>query len=307
MFTASAIKGYIAELVSTFHKIDLMDFLHEMASRHFPDQRLDFMEYFMALCGDDVRDQFIVPHEKLIEFGIATSDRSSNIYQRLIWLDLVEGKDFELLRTQHLRKQGGTSTKNTYHLTPLAFKLCLIRAKKSDKQTIDVHQYAMYFLFVEEVVKFYDQYQRDFVLALSKAKDDKIDLLNRKIDEMREMASAQDAKMGKLLGYAEDTKNQLTEMNAKFDSLFDFTSGFARAMLSTWNGSAVFKTQVDHLIKEKDLSYALNHLKVMFTVAFYRTNADIESDFVIYFCCTNADVCKRIPSGVTLRSPSYRS
>ncbi|KAJ8544383.1 hypothetical protein ON010_g11884 [Phytophthora cinnamomi] len=88
------------------------------------------------------------------------------------------------------------------------------------------------------------------------------------------MIQDQSSQIMQLLGYATDTKQQLAELHIKFDKLFDFTSSFARMMLSAWNGPAVFKTQLDHLIRGKVLSYALHHLKVI---------------------CTNfADVSKRI-------------
>jgi hypothetical protein len=65
-------------------------------------------------------------------------------------------------------------------------------------------------------------------------------------------------------------------------------------MLSTWLGGFVFRTQVDQLLQDRDLAYALNHLKVMFTVAFYRVGEE-QTELVVYFCCTNfIDVSKRI-------------
>ena len=71
----------------------------------------------------------MVHHKKLIEYRIATSNKSSNIQKKLDALRLVEDIDYQLLDIQQLRPQGGTSLKNIYMLTPEAFKKYLMRAQ----------------------------------------------------------------------------------------------------------------------------------------------------------------------------------
>ncbi len=127
-----------------------------------------------------------------------------------------------------------------------------------------------------------------------KEKDDKIDELH--------------AKMDKLLGFAEDTKDELQEvkselketnvkldeLHVKFDESFDFATELGRMALHMWVGPNVFKTQLDHLINGHTLHYALQHLKVMFIVCFHSSNEG-STQMILYFCCTNfADVGPRI-------------
>ena len=82
------------------------------------------MSYFLELTEHE--GVFIVHHKKLIEYGIVTSNKSSNVQDRLNALGLVEGEEYSELRdVPELRPQGGYSTKKVYMLTPEAFKNAL--------------------------------------------------------------------------------------------------------------------------------------------------------------------------------------
>lgn len=200
----------------------------------------------------------------------------------------------ELADIRQLRSQGGTSVCKNYHLTPKAFKMCLMRAKRCPGQAVDPVIYVRYYLLLENVFGLYREYQAAYQERLLSMKDDRIDELSSQVKRLESMALTQTNKMDELMIYARDTNDQLTDLHVKFDTLFDFTSTFARSMLSTWLGGFVFRTQVDQLIQDRDLAYALNHLKVMFTVAFYRVGEE-NTELVVYFCCTNfTDVSKRI-------------
>ena len=52
------------------------------------------LKYFLELTTHD--GGFVVHHEKLIEYGIVTSGRSSNMKQKLDALELVEDEDYSL-------------------------------------------------------------------------------------------------------------------------------------------------------------------------------------------------------------------
>ena len=52
------------------------------------------MEYFLELTTHE--GEFVVHHEKLVEYGIMTSNRSSNMKQKLDALELVENIDYSL-------------------------------------------------------------------------------------------------------------------------------------------------------------------------------------------------------------------
>jgi hypothetical protein len=100
-------------------------------------------------------------------------------------------------------------------------------------------------------------------------------------------------KMDALMIYAEDTNEKLT-------IIFDFTVEFAKMILPMWNGSSVFKTQMDNLTESRSIIMALSLLKVMFVVPFYGyyerpyntfkhddKDVDIRTTIKIYFCCCN--------------------
>ncbi|KAG3070171.1 hypothetical protein C6341_g18347 [Phytophthora cactorum] len=184
MIAPTTIKAYIAELVSAFRKIELMDFLHELHTRIDSEQDLSFMEYFMELCSEENEDQFIVHHEKLIEFGVATSSQSNHVKRRISDLGMTEGEDYrqiEVFPSTGGNPSKGGRPKKDYFLTPRAFKLCLMRAKKEKDQAIDVQRYAEYFLFIEKVIYYYSQYESSYKEALLRNKDGVIDSLRDEI------------------------------------------------------------------------------------------------------------------------------
>ena len=54
------------------------------------------MEYFLELTENE--GEFIVHHEKLIEYGVMSSKRSSAVKEKLDALELVEDIDYSELR-----------------------------------------------------------------------------------------------------------------------------------------------------------------------------------------------------------------
>jgi hypothetical protein len=108
------------------------------------------LQYFLELTTREA--EFVVHHEKLIEYGIVTSNRSSTIKEKLTALELVEDIDYsELQDILQLRPQGGTSIKKIYMLTPEAFKNCLLRARKYPKQKVEPVIYCDYYLLLEYI------------------------------------------------------------------------------------------------------------------------------------------------------------
>ncbi len=165
-------------------------------------------------------------------------------------------------------------------------------------RTYAMHLMACFRIYQEELNKAKDR-------ALDQ-KDDKIYELIEKVDNLTQMNTDQSSQIAKLLGFAENTKDQLDEvrselhfanekideLHTKFDESFDFAAELGRMSLHMWIGSNVFKTQLDHLIQGRTLSYALKHLKVMYIICFHEVGS---SRMVLYFCCTNfANVHDRI-------------
>ena len=93
------------------------------------------MEYFLDIT--EHRGEFYIPHSKLIEFGIMTSERSNDALVKFERLQMVEGQDYRLRDVSQPVEQGGFVTHKHYHLTPEAFKKCLMRAQRRANQPID--------------------------------------------------------------------------------------------------------------------------------------------------------------------------
>jgi len=198
VFIATAtITNLINEMIATSAKPTILEFATEVHKRFYPEQDIAFMNYFFELASQENEGKFVVPHQKLIEYGVATSTRSGDIKTRLESLGLEEGPDYTLRHVSQRNKSGpkrsnekqtapggaedllqdvlqqkksgsGGSNKKVYMLTPEAFKMCLMRAQRRSDQSIDVTKYAEYYLFLEKVVKYYDTYQitmRDLILG----------------------------------------------------------------------------------------------------------------------------------------------
>ncbi len=169
---------------------------------------ISFMDYFLYLC--EHKDEFVVEHEKLKEYGVITTSNDSNKIKRALeQFNLLENEDFTLLDNvvEQSELSRGVKYCKQYTLTPKAFKLCLIRAKNSRK-------YANYYLLLEEVINSYYEYQKlcDKNLILSVTKENKS--LHDKVDN-------QSKQINELLKYARDTGETLHETKEQSEELKD--------------------------------------------------------------------------------------
>jgi hypothetical protein len=278
----STIIDFINELIAAASNPSIRDFIVELHSRFYQHIDISFMDEFLELSSQENENQFVVHHEMLIKYGVATSNRSSNIKDRLESLGLVEAEDYRLLDVQQPVKQGGFSKKKVYYLTPEAFFSALQRAQRRPNQPVDPVIYAQYFQFLQKVVRYYSEFQakaeahRNAMLT----KENK-SLFNQNktlIDEIAELK----AMSREIITINKDIKSELKTVNEKFDMLFDFVVEFAKMVLPAWIGSSVMKTQFRVLLKDRSITYAMKHLKLMFIVGFYS-----EQTLIVYFCCRN--------------------
>ncbi len=128
--TMQQAKVHASKLANDLTKITLTDFFQSIHQQYYSDQDISFMEYFLELAEHE--DEFMVPHSKLVEYGIMTSTRSSSVLDKLTALGLENEVDYQL---QDVLQQSETSRgiKKSIHyiLTPEAFKKCLMRAQTS--------------------------------------------------------------------------------------------------------------------------------------------------------------------------------
>lgn len=101
------------------------------------------MKYFLELTQHE--GEFVVHHSKLREYGIMTTKDTSRVKDKLESLCLVEGQDY-LLEDVLEQVPSGTKHSKHYHLTPEAFKKCLMRAQRRPNQPVDPVIYWLLFI-----------------------------------------------------------------------------------------------------------------------------------------------------------------
>ncbi len=212
-------KEYALGLANTLTKVALTEFFMNIHDQFYPGTDITFMTYFLELTAHE--DEFYVHHSKLRECGIMTSTESSTVKRKLELLDLVEGEDFTLDDIVERGKSGSQIHKH-YHLTPKAFKKCLMRARKYANQPVDPVIYCNYYLLLEDVFKLYTDYERAYSERLLAMKDDKINVLLKKVDDQStkiDIQSAeikeQSAQIAELLMNSQKTLNKLEDVHGE--------------------------------------------------------------------------------------------
>jgi len=187
-------------LSDKLRNVKLNEYFTLIHSKFYKNVDISFMDYFLELCEHE--NEFIVDHIKLQEYGIINTIKSSTIKQTLENTALlIENEDYRVhnvMQPLKGKRGGATSGFKEYKLTPYAFKLCLIRSKNSK-------EYAKYYLLLEQVFKNYQEYQIMYQKVLLSGKDDKIDKMQKDIDD--------------LLGYARETKEKLYDTKEELDEM----------------------------------------------------------------------------------------
>jgi hypothetical protein len=130
------------------------------------------MKYFLELTENE--GEFVVHHEKLIEYGIMTSKQSSHVKVKLDALNLVEDIDY-LLTDICEQVQSGTKHTKVYKLTPEAFKTCLLRSRRYPNQKVDPQIYAKYYLLLEKTYKLYTDYEKKLLVVQLQQKEQQLE------------------------------------------------------------------------------------------------------------------------------------
>ena len=181
---------YISTLIETGAKLSLEDFFKSVHRKFYSNYDISFMKYFLELTTHE--GEFVVHHEKLVEYGIMTTKNSARVKDKLNALDLVEDVDYSLLDDIIQQWEGSRGTKYTkvYMLTPEAFKTCLIRARKYPNQKIDPKVYSRYYLLLEKIYKLYTDYENKLLVKqLERQLEQKDQLIIQKeaqIEEQRQ-------------------------------------------------------------------------------------------------------------------------
>jgi parvulin-like peptidyl-prolyl isomerase len=195
---------FIKSLVDSKTKITMKDFFKTIHSKFYPKQDISFMEYFLELTEHE--GEFYVHHEKLVEYGIMSYKRSSDVKERLEALELVEDEEYQLRDIPQLRPQGGYSSKKIYMLTPESFKKCLMRSRKYPNQTVDPVIYCDYYLLLEKTYKLYTDYEKQ--LLNNQLEENQLQLEQNQ-QQLEENQKQLDEAKSKLRSETSKLKNQL--------------------------------------------------------------------------------------------------
>ena len=164
------------------------------------------MQYFLELTTRE--GEFVVHHEKLIEYGVMTSIKSNHVKVKLDALELVENEDYSLLLDVQQQWEGARGIKHTkvYKLTPEAFKKCLMRAQRRPKQKVDPVIYCDYYLLLEKTYKLYTDYEKQLLNKQLEQKD-------QIIDQNKEQLEQKDVQLEHQAHQLEQKSQQLEDKN----------------------------------------------------------------------------------------------
>ena len=185
------IMAYNKQLADTLTNVTLSDYTTELHTRFYSNIDISFMKYFMDLIKCD--NQFVVEHEKLIEFGVIITTRSNDIKRQMDQYEFEEGKDY-------LMHNVGRSNKKIYILTPGTFKLALIRSKNT-------RIYATYYMFIEKLQSYYAYYERDYVKKLASMEKGSLK-----------------TELSNVISSNKELKNQVTSLKDNVNSLMSMTN-----------------------------------------------------------------------------------
>lgn len=197
----NTIPEYSLELAYNMIKYNIEEYFTDIQSQYYNNLNIEFMDYFLSLIPR--KNEFCIGQDKLKEYNIINTSKSKHIFRALEKFDLKENVDYIILTPERIGPKH--ISLKIFKLTPYAFKLCLIRDKKSV-------EYANYYLMLEEIFYYYKLYQTEYQNQLLAVKDKKIDTLNNKVDCILKENKEQYERIEELLNYGKMTTNTLQEV-----------------------------------------------------------------------------------------------
>ena len=144
------ITEYNKNLANSNRDIILMDYIKDVHNKYFQFIDIDFMNDFMNIVS---HNNIWVNSDMMYKYGIMNDvgKKSTRIKQFLTDLGFKEGIHFrgEIL---HTSSKGGNTHQIIYEINPIVFKIALMRSQKTFK-------FAIYFIYLELCVYYYNQFQ----------------------------------------------------------------------------------------------------------------------------------------------------
>ena len=142
-------ENYIRTLLVQNPKINIVDFAkqYNLLTKNID---VSFIDQFLSMVESD---DFCIHHDMLYMYGVSSLTGGSGDVRKFInQNEFIEDEDYRLRKVSDPVPQGGYVTRNEYYFHPRAFKMCLIRSLKTRK-------YAEYYLFLEEVIYWFNKFQ----------------------------------------------------------------------------------------------------------------------------------------------------
>ena len=227
MYDNQVIYNFNKSLIDTKKELNIIEY-GKLVNQLTNNIDLSFLSNFIELVNNN---DFCIDAQKIFEFKIFDNlnrkDKKGNIvgfdsgcFYSNILKKYQENIDFKALEiSSALKNQRGIRKLKKYFLTPKCFKKILMRNQKTDK-------YADYYLFLEELVKYYSDYQilkfkienekKDNILFF---KDDKIDCLFKKIDNQTLKMDKQSEQISKQTEQNNKQTEQINKQTEKINKL----------------------------------------------------------------------------------------
>jgi hypothetical protein len=175
------------------------------------------MEYFLELTEHE--GEFYVHHEKLIEYGVMSSKRSSDVKVKLDALELVEDEEYSLLRDISQQWEGSRGIKhiNIYKLTPEAFKTCLLRARRYPNQTVDPTIYSKFYLLLEKTYKLYTDYEKQLLNNQLEHNQQQLEQKDQVIEQNQQQLEQNQQQLEEERQYRLDLQDSLIDNNKELE------------------------------------------------------------------------------------------
>ena len=213
------INQYNNQLVEANREIPLLDYCKELHRRFYSNLDISFMDRFLEFV---TKDEICINGNILFELGVLTmKNGSENDISKIkdhlkskSLCDLEEGVDWEFSRNPGKTLNGRPA--QVYMFRPRALKLILIRCRNT-------YTFASYYIFLEECIYYYNQYQLKF-------KDSTIKRIERNTELLLEELREERLKSEEYRRAAEETRIQNhEELNTMKEILLDTNEKLDRA------------------------------------------------------------------------------
>ena len=146
------IQKYNEDLILSNTDINILEYVKKLNDK-FYNIDISFIDDFIELVD---KDDFCIPHELIYKYGVLSERDAHDVKRLLEQYNFLENEHYIVYREDAVNLKGdqkGGIPQNKYLLHPNVFKKCLIRSLKIDK-------YADYYLLLEKVLKYYNEYQK---------------------------------------------------------------------------------------------------------------------------------------------------